>query len=759
MPRLDKEKGPRAGEDSGGGNRNRDDVIPANHGPQDDIERYVACVFEPDDLVEVRRIPSGQSSWQPAAELPAHFDTLLNENQAGQSIYLGANPRRRRGGRNAASVALARCLFVDFDNVTIEQARARLREAELPEPTVLLFSGHGVHAYWRLTEPFTDLDAWSAWQKDLAALLDSDPAVHDPPRIMRLPGFINLKEPERPVLCAIINANATRVYDLSDFHAIVPHRDAEASSGDGGGNGRPTPESDNLGALAHAASHVSNLPGVRVGERNGKAVHIAALLTHDYSLTDDLAWPILREWNTKNHPPLDEKELRTCLTNGLKYGKNESGCKRIVGASSEAVAGTSHARPWPDPPDAAAFYGLAGDFVRAIEEHTEADPVALLIQFIGGFGNVIGPATYFVVDGAEHRLNLFAVLVGATSKGRKGTSWAHVVRLLSAADPSWAPQRVVSGMSSGEGLIWQVRDPITKRTRNSRINQVDESIIDHGIEDKRLFVQESEFAFVLRVLERDGNTLSAIIRQAWDQGNLRVLTKNCQAAATGAHISIVAHITADELRRYLSDTESGNGFGNRFLWICVRRARCLPHGGKIEAVDFSDIHKRLCAAADFARMERRIALDSEARRIWEQVYPELSDGRPGLLGALLSRAEAQAMRLAAIYAMLDCSETIRPPHLNAALAICDYCERSAQHIFGDALGDEVADAILRALRSRPGGMTRTEIGDLFKRHKSSMRIEQALTLLAERHLIRPIIVPTGGRPAERWVAVEREKCD
>jgi hypothetical protein len=88
-------------------------------------------------------------------------------------------------------------------------------------------------------------------------------------------------------------------------------------------------------------------------------------------------------------------------------------------------------------------------------------------------------------------------------------------------------------------------------------------VVDHGVSDKRLMVLEAEFASSLRVLGRDGNTLTAIIRQAWDPGDLRGLTKNSPAEATGAHISIIAHITRDELPRYLDSTESGNGFGNR----------------------------------------------------------------------------------------------------------------------------------------------------------------------------------------------------
>ena len=66
----------------------------------------------------------------------------------------------------------------------------------------------------------------------------------------------------------------------------------------------------------------------------------------------------------------------------------------------------------------------------------------------------------------------------------------------------------------------------------------------------------------------------------------------------------------------------------------------------------------------------------------------------------------------------------------AALACWDYAEASARYIFGDSLGDPVADEILRALRERPEGMTRTELMHHFGRHLSSEQIGRALGVLA-----------------------------
>src|SRR5262249_7522214 len=119
--------------------------------------------------------------------------------------------------------------------------------------------------------------------------------------------------------------------------------------------------------------------------------------------------------------------------------------------------------PWPDPPGAEAFHGLAGKIVRTIEPASEADPAALLAQTLVAFRNVIGRGAYFTVEADRHHANEFAVLVGRTSKARKGTSWGRVSALYREAEEEWGRERVQSGLSSGEGLIWSVRDPIKKR--------------------------------------------------------------------------------------------------------------------------------------------------------------------------------------------------------------------------------------------------------------------------------------------------------
>src|SRR5262249_30290029 len=150
-----------------------------------------------------------------------------------------------------------------------------------------------------------------------------------------------------------------------------------------------------------------------------------------------------------------------------------------------------------------------------------------------------------------------------------------------------------------------------------------------------------------------------------------------------------------------------------FLWLCVRRSKCLPDGGRFNTVDVAPFGPKLAAAVEFAGSAGELHRDDAARELWHGVYQALSEGKAGLLGAVTSRAEAQTMRLASIYTLLDSSPTIEVKHLQAGLAVWQYSESSARYIFGDALGDPVADEVLAAIRSRPEGMTRSEIRDHF----------------------------------------------
>jgi hypothetical protein len=186
---------------------------------------------------------------------------------------------------------------------------------------------------------------------------------------------------------------------------------------------------------------------------------------------------------------------------------------------------------FPAPPDRAAYHGLVGEIVERVEPCTEADPVAVLTQLLVCCGAMIGRGAYFLVEATRHHTNEFVVLVGESAKARKGSSFDHVAKLMTATDGSFA-SRCSTGLSSGEGLIWALRDQEGN---------------DPGAGDPRLLVVEPEFASVLKGVNRDVSTLSPVLRSAWDGRPLALLTRSAPARASAAHLSLVGHITSAEL--------------------------------------------------------------------------------------------------------------------------------------------------------------------------------------------------------------------
>ncbi len=397
------------------------------------------------------------------------------------------------------------------------------------------------------------------------------------------------------------------------------------------------------------------------------------------------------------------------------------------------------AAPQPPAPlqlDQAALYGPAGRVVNSLAPHTEAHPAALLLQFLAALGNLIGPGPHCMVESTRHALNLFVVLVGDSSKGRKGTSWNHIANLFAHVDPSWLSTRVNSARLTATGLVKALRDqqPPT---------------------DRRLLALSEEFATVVHALKRGNGHLSPLLRCAWDNGNLPTLDMHHHLRATGTHLSLIAHITQRELTQIFQRNQAHNGFANRCLWTSVERSNCLPDGGSAPASEIAAIAATLRDAVAWATARPQILFrrDEEASQLWAHNYESLSYRHPGLRGAATSRGEAQVLRLSALYAALDCSEMVCLSHLEAAYAVWTYCYQSAVRLFGLATGDPIADRIREAVDSAPNGLSKNQISRLFYGHVDRERIDAALEQLAAFGALSSHQEQTSGRRSTLWTAV------
>ena len=700
--------------------------------------------------VEFRFVPPGKNPQNPVTKKFISLSKFrLPRYPDGRNIYFGVATRDGKGGGKENLVEIpALWTDLDFKNTSEKAVEERLKDFPL-KPSVVVETDGGYHLYWFLRKPSTkeEVPLIETYLDRIASFLGGDQGATDASRILRVPETLNLKSEYKPPRRVIIKKlDPSLEYNLVDFD-FLPEAESRAGA-------VPT-------AHLHPGWQDELLNGIPEGERNTNGSRLAGRwFGMGHSEAEVLIF--LQAWNQRNTAPLPDRELEEIVKSiGRAHGRIR---RDSFAAGDEKTISPllllSDASKWPSPLEDRAYHGLAGEFIRLVEPHTESDPIALLIQFLASVGSVIGMGSYFRVEADTHYLNLFTVLVGETSKGRKGTSWGIVKNEFAKVDQEWVEKMVLSGLSSGEGLIWKVRDKIVKMEpvrQKGRVIDYQEVIDDPGVSDKRLLVIEPEFASVLKVMRREGNTLSPVIRQSWDQGDLNIVTKNSPARATGAHISIIGHITRDELTRNLDRTEAGNGFANRFIWLCVKRSKALPEGGNIRQVDLRAITERLVQAVSFGREAGEIKRDEGASEIWKKVYAGLSEGKPGLWGAVTGRAEAQVIRLASMFAILDKSNLIRPEHQSAALALWDYAEASARYIFGDSTGNPIADRILRAIKSSSSGVSLSEIHDLFQRNESRGNIQQSLALLEKFAGVQRIIQDTGGRPLEMWRVTERTK--
>ena len=373
--------------------------------------------------------------------------------------------------------------------------------------------------------------------------------------------------------------------------------------------------------------------------------------------------------------------------------------------------------------------------------HTEADPAALLFQFLVCFGNCIGTTPFYRHEWTLHHAREFVLIVGRSAKARKGTSWNIIREIFRQADEIWSKKRIVGGLGSGEGVVNCVRDPQIERDEQGRETTI------AGAEDKRLMVVESEFASVLSVSGRDGSTLSEVLRNAWDSGNIQTVTKNNSLRATGAHISVIGHITETELGKKMDSNAIFNGFGNRFLVVCAKRARLLPDGGSLTDEDFKVLADKLASAIEAARKITRLTRNDEARDLWHEVYSKLTADRPGSFGAITSRAEAHVLRLSMIYALLDGKSQIELCHLKAALECWRYCQDSARYIWGDFAHGGVAEKIRVALTvARDAGLTRSQLNDALGGRTVADEYDPELRKMISTGEVSEISKPTAGRP-------------
>lgn len=348
------------------------------------VAGVIKALFESRDLVEIRCLPTKgeqglpRQKWLRAEQLRAAVDELRSANTSGANIFFGVNPRRRHGG-SANDVSLARCLFVDFDGVTLDHSLRLIDDANLPIPTLIVASGHGAHAYWRLEQPITELTIWSAWQKSLIELVNSDRNVFDPPRIMRLPGFRNHKPP--PADADLFDVDARRIYPLQEFPDGAAIAAASRLSERSERSQTPLRTSQNsLIRKPDVQRAIALTPPNDPNQRRKKLFQLARILKNIPELQNvdpTSLEPIVREWHRKAKGVINHKEFETSFADFC------DGWRRVkYPAESGPVAEIFDRAKSQDPPSVAAQFPtpcakLLCAFCRQLQRKAGNEPFRL----------------------------------------------------------------------------------------------------------------------------------------------------------------------------------------------------------------------------------------------------------------------------------------------------------------------------------------------------------------------------------------------
>ncbi|NOR69528.1 MAG: DUF3987 domain-containing protein, partial [Methylomarinum sp.] len=388
------------------------------------------------------------------------------------------------------------------------------------------------------------------------------------------------------------------------------------------------------------------------------------------------------------------------------------------------------------------FHGVLQEICKISTRYSEASEVAIASNVIATFSAMIGRVAFqHIGDGVCHARPFF-LLTGRTGKARKGTSeftpyriFKEVEQILNQVNDEEYPilKRHEGGLSTGEGLGWAVHDEILNK---------EGEVAEEGVNDKRLYVVEAEFAGCIAAASREKNNLSATIRTVWDGKNISPLVKNAKWCATAPHIVISAHITSSELIDRMSDVDAQSGFMNRFIILHIVRPKLVPLPKRTPDEDVQRVAIQIAEAVQFAMGEPgaennslEVKLSPEARKYWCGQYRELTREQGGIIGSLLVRTEIYCRMLAMVFALLDKSAVVEVQHIKAALAWIDYWKHSVSYIFGTLAAKAEASKMNETAKDvyeyicKHSGCTRTDLTKFFKHKLNANEMTSALNHL------------------------------
>jgi hypothetical protein len=282
---------------------------------------FRVAVGDPGDTIEWRAYQGDdvRSEFIQSWELAYLYFKLKALNDAGFHISIAINPRSARGD---AAVNFARCVWVDGDGMFVGELDAIRERLGLPPFTMIVFSGHGVHGYWRLDIPVENIGAWLLLMRDIAAAMGTDPAVSNPERCMRLPGLLNVKR-EPHVLCEITSCNCTHRVTWKSIRGVIPTIVKVAPP-------PPRPiviDRDRTGdPIRRCFAYLATMSAAISGANGHSAILKVAIAIVRFGIGDAEGRAILADWNSTNaDPPFSDRQLDHKMREAVRLAGHERG--------------------------------------------------------------------------------------------------------------------------------------------------------------------------------------------------------------------------------------------------------------------------------------------------------------------------------------------------------------------------------------------------------------------------------------------------
>ncbi len=215
------------------------------------LKQFLDTLFECNDLIELRCIETWQENDEQKSRVRRRYwltkDAIYNESKLEElrslnirdaaNIFFGVCPRPAKNCGKSKDISIIRCFWADVDDCDMEEAKKRVRETSLPEPSITVDSGHGVHLYWLLSEPL--IVKGEKHRQEIQTIIKAIQQVvggdhtQDLARLLRLPGFMNVKRVRngvKPVACKIATIESEKCYPLDVFFNLVTKSEPEVKA-------------------------------------------------------------------------------------------------------------------------------------------------------------------------------------------------------------------------------------------------------------------------------------------------------------------------------------------------------------------------------------------------------------------------------------------------------------------------------------------------------------------------------------------------